>query len=172
MTHEASDRTLRVARIDDLPADFADLIVPSLRENFHAMQRLRDDWDAGTNRFDRPGEMLVAARFGARLVGICGLNQDPYAPSPDIGRVRHLYVDPAFRRRGVGRALVSRIMEDASHSFVRLRLRTFRGDADLFYVALGFRRLVGAPDVTHEMEALPSIGTVRQAVSMEGKGTR
>src|SRR5262249_34136913 len=121
------------------------------------MQRMRDDWDAGSNRFDRPGEILFEARVGVRLVGICGLNRDPYVHSSGVGRVRHLYVDPEFRRRGVGRALVSRIVECASPNFVRLRLRTWRGDADLFYVALGFRRVVGAPEVTHEMEALSSI---------------
>ena len=155
MTLDAPDQTLRIGRISDLPADFADLIVLSLREDFHAMQRMRDDWDSGTNRFDRPGEKLFAARVGARLVGICGLNRDPYAHSSEVGRVRHLYVDPEFRRRGVGRALISRIVECASRSFVRLRLRTMRDDADLFYVAIGFRRVVGVPEVTHEIIAQP-----------------
>lgn len=158
MTPDASDQTLRIERIADLPADFGDLIVLSLREDFYAMQRMRDDWDAGTNRFDRPGEILFEARVGARLVGICGLNRDPHADSSEVGRVRHLYVEPEFRRRGVGRALISRIVECASPSFLRLRLRTLRSDADLFYVALGFRRVVGAPEVTHEMEALAYIG--------------
>jgi GNAT superfamily N-acetyltransferase len=155
VTRDVSDQTLRVERIGDLPDDLGDLIVLSLREDFFAMQRMRDDWDAGRNRFDRPGEILFEARVGARLVGICGLNRDPYAQSSGVGRVRHLYVDPEFRRRGVGGSLVSKIVEYASRSFVRLRLRTLRADADLFYVALGFRRVAGDPEVTHEMQALP-----------------
>src|SRR4029078_13005670 len=110
-----------------------------------------------TTRFERRGDLVFEARVGARLVGICGLNQDPYEQSSEVGRVRHLYVDLEFRRRGVGRALVAKIVECASPSFVRLRLRTRRADADLFYVAVGFRRVVGAPEVTHEIEALPSI---------------
>lgn len=158
MTRDASDQNLRIEDIDHLSDDFGELIALSLREDFYAMQRMRDDWDAGTNRFDRPGEILFEARAGARLVGICGLNRDPYAKSSEVGRVRHLYVDPEFRRRGVGRSLVFKIMECASRSFLRLRLRTLRADADLFYVALGFRRVAGETEVTHEM-ALRSIGS-------------
>jgi GNAT superfamily N-acetyltransferase len=149
MTRNASDQNLRIERIDDLPVDFDTLIVLSLREDFFAMQRMRDDWDTGANRFDGPGEILFEARVGSRLVGICGLNRDPYARSPEVGRVRHLYVDPECRRRGVGRSLVFAIVEYASRSFVRLRLRTLR--ADLFYVALGFRRIIGDTEATHEM---------------------
>ncbi len=91
MTRDASDQNLRIEHIEELPDDFGDLIALSLREDFYAMQRIRDDWDAGTNRFDRPGEIVLEARAGARLVGICGLNRDPYAQSSDVGRVRHLY---------------------------------------------------------------------------------
>ena len=158
MTRDASDQNLRIEHIEDLPDDFGDPIALSLREDFYAMQRMRDDWDAGTNRFDRRGEILLEARAGARLVGISGLNRDPYAQSSDVGRRRHLYVDPEFRRRGVGRSLVLKIAECASRSFVRLRLRTLRADADLFYVALGFLRVACETEVTHEM-ALPSIGS-------------
>jgi GNAT superfamily N-acetyltransferase len=146
------DQELRIERIAQLPEDFGELIALSLREDFRAMQRMRDDWDSGVNRFDREGEVLFEARLGPRLVGICGLNQDPYARSSAIGRVRHLYVHPESRRRGIGRLLVLKIVECASRSFARLRLRTASADADRFYVALGFRR-VAESDVTHEMEA-------------------
>ena len=101
MTRYASDQNLRIEHVDDLPVDFSNLVALSLREDFYAMQRMRDDWGAGTNRFNRPGEILLEARAGARLVGICGLNRDPYAQSSEVGRVRHLYVDPEFRRRGM-----------------------------------------------------------------------
>jgi GNAT superfamily N-acetyltransferase len=159
MTRAAPDPDLRLERITELPEDFADIVEFSLREEFGAMQRMREDWDSGVNRFDRPGEVLFEVRVGPRLVGICGLNRDPYAQSTEVGRVRHLYVDPDFRRRGIGRLLVSKIVECASKSFSRVRLRTLRADSAQFYVALGFRRVVGEPDVTHEMDALSSTGS-------------
>jgi hypothetical protein len=38
----------------------------------------------------RPGEALFVARVGERVVGVCGLNVDPYTAEPRVGRVRHL----------------------------------------------------------------------------------
>jgi hypothetical protein len=53
--------------IPELPEDFGDLITLSLREEFGAMQRTREGWDSGVNRFERPGEILFAARVGPPL---------------------------------------------------------------------------------------------------------
>jgi len=151
MKREEIDLNIRLERIVELPDDFARLVELSLAEDFLAMQRLRDDWNSGVNRFNEPGEVAFEARIGSRLIGICGLNRDPYSMSPKIGRVRHLYVDPEFRRRGVGRMLVSRIIECAKRHFSSLRLRTLRADADQFYVTLGFHRVSDRVDVTHEL---------------------
>ena len=132
MARLARESDLRIERIAELPRDFGELVALSLREDFAAMQRMREDWDSGTNRFDRPGEVLYEARVGARLVGICGLNRDPYEQADDVGRLRHLYVDPKFRRRGVGRLLVSTIVKVAFCCFVRVRLRTLRNECRVF----------------------------------------
>jgi GNAT superfamily N-acetyltransferase len=148
-----------IERIFDLPSGLEGLVALSLREQFPAIDRLQKDWAAGTNRFDRPGEAVFTARAGTRLVGICGLNRDPYLARSEVGRVRHLYVDPEFRRRGVARGLVTRVIEQARESFERLRLRTLGSDADLFYVALGFRRVASEPEVTHEVELVPNQST-------------
>jgi GNAT superfamily N-acetyltransferase len=152
MNRDALDVSIRLKAIVELPEDFARLVELSLREDFLALQRMRENWNAGLNRFNAPGEVLFGARVGSRLIGICGLNRDPYAKSSGIGRVRHLYVDPEYRRHGVGRALVAQVIECAKCSFSHLRLRTLRADADMFYVALGFLRMPGAKDVTHELE--------------------
>jgi GNAT superfamily N-acetyltransferase len=141
-----------VARISGLPDDFDALVALSLREQFPAMQRMREQFESGENRFDRPGEALFEARDGARLVGACGLNRDPYTNDASVGRVRHLYVDPAFRRRGVGRLLVAQVLEHAAKHFERVRLRTLREDASRFYLALGFRQTEAEPDATHALD--------------------
>ena len=40
------------------------------------------------------------------LIGIAGLNRDPYLSDKNIGRVRHLYISKAFRRNGYARLLM------------------------------------------------------------------
>lgn len=150
--HEEPTSAFRIERVVELPADLEELIAASLLEEFPAIRRLRDEWESKANRFDGPGELLLAAYAGHRLVGICGLNRDPYAlPTSNIGRVRHLYVAPDVRRAGVRRLLLAPIIARARQYFVRLRLRTLRADADQFYLALGFRRLDGEADATHEL---------------------
>ena len=111
-----------------------------------------DEWADRTNRFDRPGEALFGARVGERLVGVCGLNVDPYAGDDRIGRVRHLYVLVSFRRRGVGRQLVARVIESARDRFDSLRLRTDNEAAARLYVAMGFRAGAERGEFTHILE--------------------
>jgi len=71
---------------------------------------------------DGAGEAFFAALIGGRVIGVCGLNVDPYTPAQGVGRVRHLYNLLAYRRLGVGRQLVSRVIETARGRFDILRL--------------------------------------------------
>jgi len=87
-----------------LPDDIAALLGASLAEGHNLVKRLVDEWNDGTNRFDRPGEIALQARLGTKLVGVGGLNRDPYMDDPGVGRIRHLYVSPHARRQGVGRS--------------------------------------------------------------------
>src|SRR5262249_44829517 len=88
------------------------------------------------------------ARMDGRLVGVCGLNVDPYADAPAVGRVRHLYVLESRRRLGVGRRLVEEVIRTAGSRFDTLRLRTHNPAAARPYGALGFRPREEA-DCTH-----------------------
>jgi GNAT superfamily N-acetyltransferase len=72
------------------------------------VERLAADWEAGTTRFDRDGEALLAARLNGVLVGIGGLTIEPVVPG--AFRMRRFYVRPAFRRIGVGRRLVTALL--------------------------------------------------------------
>ena len=122
---------LRQDRIRDLLAD-------SEASGSRIVRRLVDEWGDRTSRFDRPGEGLFAASAEGRLVGVCGLNVDPYTADPRVGRVRHLYVLTACRLHGVGRQLVARIIEVAAGRFDSLRLRTNNPAAACLYEAAGF----------------------------------
>ncbi|MBV9773510.1 MAG: GNAT family N-acetyltransferase [Gemmatimonadetes bacterium] len=116
----------------------APLVDESRREGFSFLVRLRADFENGSNRFDAAGEALLGGWCGEALVAVGGLNRDPYAPEPRVGRLRHLYVAHAFRGRGVGRALVEALVSAAATHYDVLRLRTDTPDAARFYEALGF----------------------------------
>jgi len=132
------------------------LVAESERAGLGFVRRLVDEWVSGRNRFDRPGEALFGAWIDGQLVGVCGLNVDPYAAAPGVGRVRHLYVLRPLRGRGVGRDLTAAVIRSARGPFVTLRLRTANAAAARLYERLGFLRVDGVPDCTHVMELGPA----------------
>jgi ribosomal protein S18 acetylase RimI-like enzyme len=130
---------LEIQRIRSLPTqEFTEILAESKAAGFRAIDRLVTDWETGVNRFDRPGEALFIARQGDRILGVCGLNRDPYINSSQIGRVRRLYVMQDNRRQGIGRTLVHQMIEVAKLSFDRLHVRTTNPIAAQFYQSLGF----------------------------------
>ncbi|HKC09802.1 MAG TPA: GNAT family N-acetyltransferase [Methylomirabilota bacterium] len=144
---------VRIERLDGLPADrLAPLIAESEAAGLRFVRRLAEEWESGVNRFDRAGEALLGARRGRRLVGVCGLNVDPYAGEARVGRVRHLYVLTAYRRHGVGRQLLDAVIAAAHGPFATLRLSTVNPEAARLYEALGFRRHAGDARCTHVLE--------------------
>jgi ribosomal protein S18 acetylase RimI-like enzyme len=86
------------------------------------------------------------------VIGIGGLNRDPYFNDPKIGRLRHLYIESAFRRRGVGRLLVSQIIHESSQHYQLLTLRTDTTAADKFYQKLGFKTQPNWEHTTHHLQ--------------------
>lgn len=138
--------------MDGLPADrLAPLITESEASGLRFVRRLAEEWESGVNRFDRAGEALLGALRGRRLVGVCGLNVDPYAGEGRVGRVRHLYVLTAYRRHGVGRQLLGAVIAAAHGRFAALRLSTVNPEAARLYEALGFRRQTADAHCTHVM---------------------
>jgi phosphoribosylglycinamide formyltransferase-1 len=132
--------------------DLGALLAESEQAGLRLVRRLVEEWVSGANRFDRSGEELFGARLDGRVVGVCGLNVDPYAAKEGVGRVRHLYVLSAFRRRGVGRALIAAVIEAARGRFGELRLRTGNAEAARLYEAIGFQRSSQVADCTHIMK--------------------
>lgn len=147
------ERVARIERIRELPAErMAPLIKESEAEGLRFVRRLAEEWASGSNRFDRPGEALFGAGRDGRLVGVCGLNVDPYAGDPRVGRLRHLYVLTAHRRLGVGGQLVAAVMAAAHGAFTTLRLSTSNPAAARLYESRGFRRRARDAQCTHVME--------------------
>ena len=142
-----------IERLSELSSESIDaMVAESEQAGYRFMRRLAEEWASGANRFDSAGEAFFAALIGGRVIGVCGLNVDPHACEPNVGRVRHLYVLSAYRRLGVGRQLVTEVMATARGRFARLHLRTNNPAAAQLYESLGFRRCVGAGDFTHIKE--------------------
>ena len=57
----------------------------SVALNFNMLRRLEENWQRGENRFNAPGEKLLGAFLNGKLVGICGLNRDPFSQQSRAG---------------------------------------------------------------------------------------
>ena len=120
-------------------------------EGWRFLDRLFDEWASGAARFSGRGEEMLCARLEGRVAGVGGLCRDPFAGDRRIGRIRHVYVAPAFRGLGIARALVGSLVADAGAHFTALRLVTENPAADALYRACGFRRAAGDRQ-THRLD--------------------
>src|SRR2546423_527345 len=85
VTGGGTNMTVAIERLSNLqPECLATLIAESERGGLRFVRRLADEWTSGANRFDRPGEALFLARSGDDVIGVCGLNIDPYAAQPNV----------------------------------------------------------------------------------------
>lgn len=144
--------TIRPLRAGDLRA-LGPLLAASQEEGFRFLPRLVDGYRSGENRFEAEGEVLLGCCRGAEILGLGGLNRDPYGGDPRTGRIRHLYVLPSERRRGIGRLLVQRLVARARGHFDALVLRTDTRAAAAFYEALGFAPDPHTTHATHRLVA-------------------
>jgi GNAT superfamily N-acetyltransferase len=119
-------------------------------EGYDFVDTLMDDWVSATNRFDGPGETLMGGLDEGLLVAVGGLNLDPFAGRPDMGRIRRVYVRESWRNQGVGRALMTALIEAARAHFRCVRLRAENAGAARLYERMGFVATPG-PDATHTM---------------------
>lgn len=119
-----------------LPAGLLALRAEARRESFHFLERLASEWETGTVRFDRPGEVLLAAHTADVLAGVGGLTLDPVVPG--TLRMRRFYVHPAFRRHGIGRRLARTLLERPGTAGRRVTVNAGTAGAPVFWEALGF----------------------------------
>jgi len=91
------------------------------------------------NRF--PGVLLVARERKA----ILGVATAVYQPSAELGRVlvvQDFFVDPSARRKGIGRALATKLLEEAKAMHVDridLEILPTNTAAAAFWKSMGFR---------------------------------
>jgi GNAT superfamily N-acetyltransferase len=153
MARKGTRGMVAIERIDALPIDqLSALVEEATAMGFPALTRLVSEYQTGRNRFEQPGEAIFVAMSVVRIVGVCGLNRDPYLRNPKVGRVRHLYVASDYRRKAIGSRLVQAVIVEAMASFGCLRLRTGSPVADAFYRSLGFVSVESEPECTHQLQ--------------------
>jgi GNAT superfamily N-acetyltransferase len=139
---------LLIRHIDLAKQDISSLQKTASEEGFCFVDRLVSEWRDGTNRFTATGELFLGAFNGEKLIGFGGINIDHYAVRPNIGRIRHLYVAPEYRRLGVGEAILGQLMALTCGLFDRIRLRTDTTEAARFYERQGFQS-VNSTEASH-----------------------
>jgi len=128
---------IRLERVfDALPAGFDTLRSEARSGGFGMLDTLAAEWSSEAMRFERPGEMLLAAYVGDVFAGIGGLTQEPAIV--DALRARRFYVALAYRRAGIGRALADALLRQAVARTITCNAAP---GSEPFWQALGF-----APD--------------------------
>jgi GNAT superfamily N-acetyltransferase len=125
------------------------LQIEALNEGYNFVETLLEDWNSGKNRFDAPGEILCGHFDQGQIIAVGGLNCDPFAADPEVGRIRRVYVRQAWRNRGIGRALVAALVTEARKHFHCVRLRAENANAACLYERLGFAPIVNTDATPH-----------------------
>jgi GNAT superfamily N-acetyltransferase len=97
------------------------------------------------HKFDPPQGRLLLAYADDALAGLACMRQI----GPDTGEVKRMYVRPAHRRRGIGRALLGALIDAARQAgYARLRLDSVHTmhAAHALYQAAGFQPIAPYPE--------------------------
>lgn len=143
---------MKIERVDHLSMNrLQPLLDASLGEGYDFIQRLWDEYQSGENRFDQGGAVLLSGLVDNEWIAIGGVHPDPYLKLPTVGRIRHVYVLPQFRRRGIATLLMRALIERGGERFDTLTLRTLTPHGDAFYKSLGFTDEPRYEQATHWM---------------------
>lgn len=120
----------------------------AVKEGYTFLDRLVDHWERGGHGFGHPGERLIGAYDGTTLIGLGCLTQDPHTEDQRVGRIRHFYVLPNYRRHKIGQELVEALTANAAEHFDQVRTTPDSKGAAKFLDRMGFERIDG-DDASH-----------------------
>ncbi|MCQ6335283.1 MULTISPECIES: GNAT family N-acetyltransferase [Bacillus] len=118
--------------------EFSHLVQDSEEEGFNFLIRLINEYKNKINTFNKTGECLYGIFQGDMLIGVGGLNEDPYTKDNKIGRLRRFYISKDFRRIGLGNLLLNQLLCHAEKYFEVIVLHADTKEGDAFYTANGF----------------------------------
>ncbi|MDT3498603.1 GNAT family N-acetyltransferase [Bacillus toyonensis] len=141
-------KDIHIQQIENLMKyEISHLVQDSKEEGFNFLIKLINEYENKINVFKKTGECLYGIFQGNMLIGIGGLNQDPFTGDNKIGRLRRFYIAKNYRGKGLGRLLLDRIISDAKKYFTIVVLNTDTEQGDKFYTSGGFvkgKQYVGA----------------------------
>jgi GNAT superfamily N-acetyltransferase len=95
-------------------------------------------------KFMPPSGRVLLCYAGNDLAGIACLKQ----LMPSIGEIKRMYVRPGNRKKGLGRALINRLLQEAQqigYQLVRLDSARFMKEAHQLYRSIGFQEIAAYP---------------------------
>jgi GNAT superfamily N-acetyltransferase len=117
-------------------------------EGVGSVRAVVGQWLDGSHRYTAPGESLLVAVADEHIVGVGGISL-----CPDVAgalRVRRFYIAPGWRRRGVAKALASRLIAGAqTHTDTITCNAQASSAAPPFWESLGFMP-ARLPGITHQ----------------------
>ncbi|MEB9455005.1 GNAT family N-acetyltransferase [Bacillus anthracis] len=132
-------KDILIQQIEDLLIYEHDYLVQeSKEEGFKFLIKLISEYENKINTFNKNGECLFGIFQGEKLIGIRGLNADPYTENNKIGRLRRFYIAKDYRRIGLGKLLLNKLLSHAEKYFKVVVLHTDTKQGDVFYTANGF----------------------------------
>ena len=132
-------REIKIKQIEDLSKyKINHLVQESKEEGFNFLIKLISEYENKINTFNKTGECLYGIFQGEKLIGIGGLNKDPYTEDNKIGRLRRFYISKDYRRIGLGKLLLNRLLSHAEMNFQIVVLHTDTKQGDAFYTTNGF----------------------------------
>lgn len=132
-------KDMHIQQIENLMKyEFKYLVQESKEEGFKFLKKLINEYENELNTFNKSGECLYGIFQGEKLIGIGGLNADPYTENNKIGRLRRFYIAKYYRRIGLGKLLLNKLLSHAEKYFKVVVLHTDTKQGDVFYTANGF----------------------------------
>lgn len=132
-------KDMHIQQIENLMKyEFKYLVQESKEEGFKFLKKLINEYENELNTFNKSGECLYGIFQGEKLIGIGGLNVDPYTENNKIGRLRRFYIAKDYRRIGLGKLLLNKLLSHAEKYFKVVVLHTDTKQGDVFYTANGF----------------------------------
>ncbi|EEM71096.1 Acetyltransferase, GNAT [Bacillus thuringiensis serovar andalousiensis BGSC 4AW1] len=132
-------KNMHIQQIENLMKyEFKYLVQESKEEGFKFLKKLINEYENELNTFNKSGECLYGIFQGEKLIGIGGLNADPYTENNKIGRLRRFYIAKDYRRIGLGKLLLNKLLSHAEKYFKVVVLHTDTKQGDVFYTANGF----------------------------------
>ncbi|PFQ44363.1 GNAT family N-acetyltransferase [Bacillus cereus] len=118
--------------------EFSHLVQDSKKEGFNFIIKLINEYKNKINVFNKTGECLYGIFQEDTLIGVGGLNEDPYTEDNKIGRLRRFYISRDYRRIGLGNVLLNQLLCHAEKYFEVIVLHTDTKQGNAFYTANGF----------------------------------